>query len=251
VGLAQIGEFTFILSSLGQELGVIDDVAANTLVAVSIISIVLNPLLFRTLPAVERFVMAHQPLRRWLNPPIGRDEQLHAAGPADPRHRAVVVGYGPTGRTVTRLLGENGIRTTVVELNVETVRALREQGVDAVYGDATRPDVLQAAGVGEADTLILTSAGMSHSEEVIRSARELNPRAYVLARTAYLKEMSTLRRVGADGVFAGEGEVALAFTEALLDRLGATPEQLDRERDRAHRELFGESEPGHAPVNYS
>ena len=66
------------------------------------------------------------------------------------------------------------------------------------------------------------------------------PRTAVLARTAYRRDMPALRRAGADDVFAGEGEVALAFTGALLNRLGATPEQLDRERDRAHKELFGE-----------
>jgi CPA2 family monovalent cation:H+ antiporter-2 len=242
VGLAQIGEFTFILSSLGKELKVLGDVAANTLVAVSMLSIVANPLLYRTLPAVERFVMGQPLLRRALNPRVRRDQEDEVAPEVDSRHRAVVVGYGPTGRTVTRLLEENGIRPTIVELNVDTVRALREQGHSAVYGDATRPEVLQAAGIEESDTLILTSAGMSHSAEVIRAARELNASTYVLARTAYLKEMPTLEHAGADGVFAGEGEVALAFAEALLERLGATPEQLDRERDRAHQELFGTHE---------
>ena len=239
VGLAQIGEFTFILSSLGKDLRVLSDAASNTLVAVSIVSIVANPLLYRTLPTVERFVTRQPLLRRVLNPRIGEsDEHL---SDSELRHRAVVVGYGPTGRTVTRLLAENGIRVAVIELNVDTVRQLRDQGIDAVYGDATRMDVLQAAGIASAETLILTSAGMSHSEEVIRAARELNPRAYVLARSSYLKEIPALRRAGADGIFTGEGEVALSFTEALLDRLGATPEQLDRERDRAHRELFGEA----------
>jgi CPA2 family monovalent cation:H+ antiporter-2 len=239
VSLAQIGEFTFILSSLGKELRVLDDAASNTLVAVSIVSIVANPLLYRTLPTVERFVMRQPLLRRVLNPRVGESEDQVVE--SELRHRAVVVGYGPTGRTVTRLLAENGIRVTVIELNMDTVRQLREQGVEAVYGDATRMDVLQAAKIGAAETLILTSAGMSHSEEVIRAARELNPRAYVLARSSYLKEIPALRRAGADGIFTGEGEVALSLTEALLDRLGATPEQLDRERDRAHRELFGEA----------
>jgi CPA2 family monovalent cation:H+ antiporter-2 len=239
VGLAQIGEFSFILSSLGKELKVLGDVATNTLVAVSMLSIIANPLLYRTLPTVERLVM-RQPVLRWmLNPRLRRDDDEGDEAVADARHRAVVVGYGPTGRTVTRLLEENGIRPTIIELNVETVRELRDQRREAVYGDATRPEVLQAAGIASADTLILTSAGMSHSAEVIRAARELNPSTYVLARTAYLKEMPQLQRAGADGVFAGEGEVALAFAEALLQRLGATPEQLDRERDRAHEELFG------------
>ena len=162
-----------------------------------------------------------------------------------PSHRAVVVGYGPTGRTVTRLLTENGIVPTVIELNMESVRELREAGVDAVYGDATRPETLQAAGVHGAGTLILTSAGMSYSEEVIRARpRDQSIRLRSGANVPIFKEIPALRRAGADGVFAGEVEVALGFTEALLERLGATPEQLDRERDRAHRELVGQLNEG-------
>jgi CPA2 family monovalent cation:H+ antiporter-2 len=243
VALAQIGEFSFILSSLGQSLGIIGDEAANTLVAVSILSIVLNPLLYRSIPLMERWAAGRPRLWATVNPPAPADAGAPVGVPvADATHRAVVVGYGPTGRTVTRLLVENGIHPTVIELNIDSVRELRARGLSAVYGDATRMDTLQAAGVDEAGTLILTSAGMSHSEDVIRVARQLNPSAYVLARTSYLRDIPALQRVGADGVFAGEGEVALAFTEALLDRLGATPEQLDRERDRAHAELFGEAE---------
>jgi len=154
-------------------------------------------------------------------------------------NRAVVVGYGPTGRTVTRLLGENGIEPTVIDLSMDSIRRLREGGINAVYGDAAHRQTLQAAGLDGAGALILTSAGETDTTEVIRTARDLNPTAYVLARTAYLRDMPALREAGADDVFAGEGEVALAFTGALLNRLGATPEQLDRERDRAHRELFG------------
>jgi len=89
----------------------------------------------------------------------------------DPRHRAVVVGYGPTGRTVARLLRENGITPTVIDLNIDIVRSLRDDGVDAVYGDATRPEALDAAGISTAASLMLTSAGMVNSSDVIRSAR--------------------------------------------------------------------------------
>ena len=86
---------------------------------------------------------------------------------------------------------------------------------------------------------MLTSAGMAHSAEVIRAARELNPTIRVLARAAYLRDLPTLKNAGADTVYSGEGEVALAFIENILDTLGATPEQIDRERARAHAELFG------------
>jgi K+:H+ antiporter len=156
----------------------------------------------------------------------------------DPRYRAVVVGYGPTGRAVVRLLRENGISPTVIEMNIETVRALGNEGVDAVYGDATRPETLAGAAVATAGSLILTSAGMANSSEVIRAARDLNRDIRVLARAGYLRDLPALRTAGADTVYSGEGEVALAFIEDLLQGLGATAEQIDRERARAHAELF-------------
>jgi CPA2 family monovalent cation:H+ antiporter-2 len=125
----------------------------------------------------------------------------------------------------------------VIELNIDTVRALREHGFDAVYGDATRQEVLDAAGIRTSNSLILASAGMAHSEEVIRAARRQNPGVRVLARASYLKDVDGLKSAGATTVYSGEGEVALAFVEDILDTLGATPEQIDRERARAHREL--------------
>jgi CPA2 family monovalent cation:H+ antiporter-2 len=81
---------------------------------------------------------------------------------------------------------------------------------------------------------------MANSTEVIRAARELKPDIRVLARADYLRDMQELKDVGADTIFTGEGEVALAFIEDIMSRLGATPEQIDRERDRAHKELFGD-----------
>ncbi len=139
-----------------------------------------------------------------------------------------------------RLLRDNGIEPGVIELNMDTVRRLREEGIDAVYGDATKRDTLEAAGAAHAGTVILTSAGMGDAAEVIRMARDLNPKVQVLARAAYLRDLPDMQKAGADRVFTGEGEVALGLVETILERLGATAEQIDRERERAHRELFGQ-----------
>ncbi len=138
------------------------------------------------------------------------------------------------------MLKENGIEPTVVEINIDTVRELREHGTDVIYGDATRPEILEEAGIATAGNLILTSAGMANSEEVIRAARDANPNIRVLARASYLRDLPSLKRAGAHTVFTGEGEVALAFVEEMLVRLGATAEQVDRERARAHDDLFGD-----------
>ena len=125
--------------------------------------------------------------------------------------------------------------------SMETVRGLRDRGFDAVYGDATRPETLVAAGVPASGSLILGSAGMADSAEVIRAARALNPEIRVLARAPFLRDVDALKGAGADAVYSGEGEVAVAFIENILETLGATPEQIDRERARAHRELAPDS----------
>jgi K+:H+ antiporter len=225
VALAQIGEFSFILAALAQQLGLLPAEAMNTIVATAIVSIILNPLLFRLLPSSAAVSTA------------GAAPAAPSPAAASSRaHRAVVVGYGPTGRALTRLLRDNGITPTVIELNMDTVRALRDEGIAAVYGEAARLDVLQQGGAATAGHLVVT-ADTGDSLEIIRLARELNPSIHALARTAHLREMRALRDAGAQGVFSGEGEVALALTEALLHRLGATAEQIDRERARARAEL--------------
>jgi K+:H+ antiporter len=253
IALAQIGEFSFILASMGRELGALPGEATNVLVATSIASIVLNPVAYRTIRPIERWATARPRLWALLNRPSSAPADLkasHQDRSSDPSHRAVVIGFGPTGRTVVRLLRDNGIAPTVVDLNMDAIRALREEGIDAIYGDATRVDTLEAAGVARAASLILGSAGMGNSEEVIRTARRLNPTIRVLARASYLRDVPALKDAGANSVYSGEGEVALAFIEDILDNLGATPEQIDRERARAHNELVGdgfraEDRPGH------
>jgi CPA2 family monovalent cation:H+ antiporter-2 len=243
--LAQVGEFSFILATLGKALGILPDTAINTLVAAAIISITLNPLLYRLVDPAEAWIARRPRLWGWLNaraqklfPPEATPTPDRASSHS-PRHRAVVVGYGPVGQTVTRLLRENDIEPTVIELNRDTVRRLRDAGVSAVYGDASHRETLLGAGVDNAGSLILSAAGMHASTEIIRLARELNPAIRILARTAYVRELPALHQAGAERVFSGEGEVALAVTEAILRALGATPEQIDQERERVHTDLFG------------
>jgi CPA2 family monovalent cation:H+ antiporter-2 len=232
--LAQIGEFSFILASAARGLGILDVEANNALIASAIITITLNPLIYRTIGALERL------LKRFLKDPapVQNRIQLDEEDPEESgRHRVVVVGYGPVGKTLSRLLRDNGIDPVVIELNMETVRGLEAEGVRALYGDAMHRDVLEHAGVGRAIALILSSSTMSGGKETIRLARDINKDVFILARTNYLREVAEMREAGADTIFAGEGEVALAMTESLLHRLGATLEQVDRERARVHAEF--------------
>jgi CPA2 family monovalent cation:H+ antiporter-2 len=241
VSLGQIGEFSFIMAALGRQLGILPDEAMDIIVAVSIVSITMNPIASRLVAPAERWISARTRMWRRVMPGEAQD-QAGSASSLDPRDRAVVVGYGPTGRTVTRLLRDNGISPTVIELNMDTVRELRAEGASAVYGDARYADTLVSAGLRHAGTLIVSGADTG-APETIRSARELNPDVQVFVRAPYLRDIPTLRAAGAQHVFSGEGEVALAMTEAVLQRLGATMDQIDRERQRVHEALFGSSAP--------
>jgi CPA2 family monovalent cation:H+ antiporter-2 len=237
--LGQIGEFSFILAALARQLKIFKTDAPNSaIIAAALVSISLNPLLYRLVGPTEKMLRRSKWFARWFDKPQTNtpreDDQPQ-------RHRgwAVVVGYGPVGRSLVRMLMENGIEPHVVELNLDTVHRLREDGIHAVYGDAAHKATLTEAGVKHAIALVLTSSSPQGASESIRLAREMNPAIRVLVRANYLKELPGLRRVGADVVFASEGEVALTMTEFLLRQLGATEEQIDRERDRIREELFG------------
>ena len=232
VALAQIGEFSFILASLASGLNILPSEATNILVVVSVVSITLNPLLYKCI----------QPTIRWLErmgiavePKALPAEEMPEIDEA--AHRVIVVGYGPVGQTLSRILKDNGIQVIVIEMNLETVQELRAQGESAVYGDAALREILHHAGIEHADGLIIAASSVP-ADTIVKTARELNPNIRVLTRATYLRESQKLREAGANAVFSSEGEVALAMTAFLMRQLGATDEQIDRERERVRAELF-------------
>lgn len=198
---SQIGEFSFIVGTVARELGLIGDVGWNALVAASIVSIVLNPVIYRW----ARRASSKGPDLASLE---GRARQE-----IEP-NRSILVGYGPVGRIVHRLLTERGAEVTVIDLNLDTVRGLRAEGFAAVYGDVLRAGTLDEAGIATAGSLIL-SADVEDSAELIRQARLANPNLRVLARCTHLRDAPALRRAGADVVAAGEAEVGVALAEAV------------------------------------
>jgi CPA2 family monovalent cation:H+ antiporter-2 len=239
VALAQIGEFSLILATVGDQLAILPKGATNAIVAASIITIMLNPLLYRLIRPMEAALAGRFRLWRLLN---SKQQSLDMPGMDDPpatmRYRAVVVGYGPIGKTVARLLRDGGIEPVIIETNIETVRHVREVGYRVLYGDAGNQEILDGAGIRNAVALVISGPTSDQGTEIIRIARRMNPNLQVLARSYYLKETVAMRQAGANEVFSGEGEVALAMTEYILRLLGSPPEQMDRERQRVREEVF-------------
>ena len=227
---SQVGEFSFILGTLARGLGLLDDAGWNALIAVSIISIALNPSIYggaRRLAA-----------RLCKGAPVISSQRAET----DP-NRCILVGYGPVGRIVHRLLAERGAAITVIDLNLDTVRRLRDKGLKALYGDVLRPGILDEAGIASAGSLIL-SAEVEDAVEIVRQVRQFNPDLRVLVRCAHLRDAPALSHAGATLVAAGEAEVGVALAEAVTagDRLdgGAATEQ----REAIRRRLYGTPEGG-------
>jgi CPA2 family monovalent cation:H+ antiporter-2 len=235
--LAQIGEFSFIVGTMGMQYGILSEKSFNILVAAAIFSITLAPLAYRGAAPLTRWLARFPKMRKLIDPAAAEHGDAEISGnPGD--RRAIVLGYGPVGQTLVRLLSDNGFVPTVVEMNVDTVQALKKKGISAQYGDAGHPDTLAAAGVGSADILVISASSVGTAADIIREAKRRNPKIQVLARTAYLREAEALVDAGADSVFTGEGEVALSMTESVLETFGATREQIDRESDRIRTKFF-------------
>lgn len=244
VGLAQIGEFSFILGQLARDNGLLPEAGANVLVACALVSITLNPILFRGLGPTEAwlrrrrwlwFLLNARSERRALRGNAQVIEQVRAtAGPL-----AVVIGYGPVGQQVERLLREAGRETVVIELNMDAVVSLNAAGRRAIFGDATRGEVLEQAGVEKASHVVLTTPGSADCQALIATAKALNPAVRILVRTRYLRDELQARHGGADAAVVDEVESAVALTELVLAETGADPSAIRSEAERVRQELSG------------
>jgi CPA2 family monovalent cation:H+ antiporter-2 len=218
--LAQIGEFSFILAALGLSLGLMPAEGQSLILAGAIISIALNPVVFRVTG----------PLQRWL----GRNSALAAKfeRPADPlaelptsvphehlRGQVVLVGYGRVGRRIAASLKESGIPFVVAEQNREVVDQLRKDGLHAVAGNAGEPAVLIQAHIAHAAMLVIATPDTFHVRAMIETARALNPNIKTVVRTHSDSEAELLRSERAGQVFIGEHELAKGMTEYVLENM--------------------------------
>jgi monovalent cation:H+ antiporter-2, CPA2 family len=239
-GLAQIGEFSFILAELAKSLKLMPGEGHDVLVAGAIFSISINPALFKGLLALEPWLQKHPRLARLVNrgsEARGREVNAAMAETGGSAIKAIVIGYGPVGQTVTRLLNEFKIDPTIIETNIDTVLELQRAGRRAIYGDATRGALLQEAGIKTASYLVVTLPKTDVAVAVITAARALNPEIRVLTRARYLREREALEDAGARVICYDEAESAVGLAEVLLTEVQAPRDRIEAEVVRIRHEL--------------
>jgi monovalent cation:H+ antiporter-2, CPA2 family len=214
--LAQIGEFSFILVALATSLGLVPPEAMSLVVAGALLSIALNPALFKLIEPLRRWVLARSALARQLD---ARDDPLAEL----PRHtearylagHVVLVGHDEAGRRLAQQLLARGVSVVVVERERETVDTLRRNGRAAVFGDAAEPATLVQAHVAEAAALVITTTSSTSIRPMIDTARTLNPGIRIVAAAADEQEQRYLEREGVDEVVAQRVALADALDAAL------------------------------------
>jgi CPA2 family monovalent cation:H+ antiporter-2 len=217
--LAQIGEFSFILIGLGGTLGVVPPQAQSLVVAGALISIAVNPLVFRSIEPLQRWLLARSQLARDL---AARDDPLaELPMSTDPMYlskQVVLVGYGRVGRKLADALHAHRIPFVVVDQNRAVVEELRAAGTPAVFGDAALPEVLVQAHVARARMLVIATPDTLGVRQMAAHARLLNPAIELAVRSHNEEEARRLEEELTGSVFVGEHELALAMTRHVLER---------------------------------
>lgn len=230
--LAQIGEFSFILAGLGVSLNILRDEGYSLILAGSLISIALNPLVFASIAPVQAWIRSRSKLARAMEragDPLSElprtvDESVLTG-------HVVVVGYGQVGSRITDALVARGIHVVVAEQNREIVERLRGRGIPAVFGDAADPAVLIQAHIARAGMLIIAVSDTFRARKMIETTRTLKPDTETVVRTHSEEEAELLRKERAGKVFMEEHELALGMTRHVLDRLATKGREAKAEND--------------------
>jgi CPA2 family monovalent cation:H+ antiporter-2 len=222
--LAQIGEFSFILAALGIKLGLLPELGQNLILAGAIISIAVNPLLFKIAGPVQRMLRERSDLARALERSTDPLSELPmSVGQDKLKGQVVLVGYGRVGRAIAKALDEQGIAYVVAEQNREIVDKLRRADQPAVAGNAAEPAVLIQAHIAQAAMLVIATPDTFHVRAMVETARALNPSIRCVVRSHSSEEAALLRREHIGEVFVGEQELAGSMTRHVLAKLAKVP----------------------------
>ncbi len=224
VALAQIGEFSFVLSKEGLNYGLISSYDYQVFLASAIITMVFTPFMtqgsMKFSEAIERLPLPH-------NIKLGRFNQEKAERTNLTNH-VVVVGFGLNGKNVSKVLSNSHIPFIVLELNPETVRREKKIGIPIIYGDATKEFVLAHVNIRTARTVVIAISDASATRRIVELARRLNPSVYIIARTRYTNEINPLYSLGANDVIPEEFETSIEIISRVLHHYFIPVNEIER-----------------------
>jgi len=253
LGLAQIGEFSFVLAKAGKGVGLFDEADYQIFLAAAVISMIATPFMIAAAPRLsEGFQkLLSDGSRRGVQ--NVEDEDIHMTSSGGLQQHTIIVGYGLNGRNLSRVLRAVGIPYVVLELNAEVVKRAKAKGEKINFGDSTRREVLSHAAIDKAWSLVLAISDPHAARRTVKQARAMNPHLHIVVRTRYVAEIPELFKIGATEVIPEEFETSIEIFARVLTRYG-TPRnviegQIDRIRQQGYEMLRTQAIP--APIRES
>jgi len=224
LGLAQIGEFSFVLSAAGMTAGLLDERLDQLFLAVAVGTMALTPALIDIAPRAGAWLERRTPTR-W------RPSQTAAPmqGDAPVGDHVIIVGFGFNGRNLARVLRDVGIAYRVIDSNASIARQERRHGEPVLYGDASSAEILHHAGVERARVLVVAISDIAATRATVASVRRLNPNVHVIVRTRYMREIGSLVKLGSGEVVPEEFETAIEVFTRVLRRYLVPRDVIERE----------------------
>ncbi len=237
LGLAQVGEFSFVLAAAGLPLGLFAGDDYQTFLSLAALSLMATPFLIgsaRRLAEAAATRLAGAARRA-----AGGNADDGDPAAASLRDHAVVIGYGLAGRYLARMLRAAGIRCAVIDQNLDLVRQARADGVPAVYGDGTRHALLERVAGAHARIIVFAIPSSTEERRGVAAARELAPAARIVVRTRYVRAIDELQRLGADAVVVEEFEASLELFKRALEGYEIPAGRIAHELDAVRSEHYG------------
>jgi CPA2 family monovalent cation:H+ antiporter-2 len=234
LSLAQIGEFSFILAKAGIAYGLLSSLEEQTFLAASILSMMATPFLIRYGHGVAYGMEA---LTRMGKTTLISTEA--GAGHRLQQGHVVIVGYGLNGQNLARVLKEVGIPYRILEMDPDLVRAAKSVDEPILFGDATRPEILQQAGAEAARVLVIAISDPVATARVVSQARVLAPEVFIIVRTRYVAEIEHLYRLGANQVIPEEFETSIEIFARVLQEFHVPRNVIALQVDLIRREHYG------------
>lgn len=233
-GLSQIGEFSFIVGQAGLGLGVLNQEQYGLILAAALLSIVLNPLLFKAIPLVESRLKQAPRLWRWLE---GNTPTPALAAPSLDDH-VVIVGYGRVGEHIVHVLEHLGVSRLVVERDAARATEFQKNGVPTLFGDAANSEILTHAHLEQALALVITIPDEAAAELVVQSAHSLAPHLPIIARAATSDGVRRLADLGAQAIIQPELEGGLEVVRHTLLALEYPLAQVQQYLDAVRHDAY-------------
>jgi CPA2 family monovalent cation:H+ antiporter-2 len=232
LGLAQVGEFSFVLASVAATYGLLAGNEYQVFLGAAIVTMLAAPFLVAASANIADWMLQHRtaPTMEFAT------REVRAARPLT--DHVIIVGYGLNGRNLARALRSAGIAYAVMDSNGQKVRDARLDREPIFFGDGTRGEVLERIGIQRARMLVFAIASHQDEKRGVAVARHLNRKIHIVARTRYVSDIEELYALGANEVVPEEFETSLEIFARVLRRYGVSESRIREQAEEARRDHY-------------